>query len=197
MKLQWWICSCCYYCLLVRPCYSDTLLNVLLLLLLLLLHSHCCCCLYRSSFCRACRLLAPNMLLHTASTQPPPPHLHIITLADWVHITLADPENITSTDLFTCRLSYLQNNSTFTAAHHNINIIFRTTATCAHYHTYTIVHLNITADIIFEGFVLLHAWKIASQVFLDEVHDIQERKIAWDQKSRWKGNKRLLKIGTE
>ena len=114
----------------------------------------------------------------------PSPRHHTCTLS---HLQI----QITSTDLFTCRLSYLQNNSTFTAAPHNINIIFRTTATCAHYHTYTIVHLNFTADIIFDGFVLLHAWKIASQVFLDEVHDIQERKIAWDQiKSRWKGNKR-------
>ena len=111
----------------------------------------------------------------------PSPRHHTCTLS---HLQI----QITSTDLFTCRLSYLQNNSTFTAAHHNTNIIFRrTTATCAHYHTYTIVHLNITADIIFEGFVLLYAWKKASQVFLDEVHDIQERKIAWDQKKQMEG----------
>ena len=87
MKLQGWVCSCCYYRLLGSTYDPAALIHF---------YMYCCCCcccytptecccLYRSSFCRACRLLAPNMLLHTASTQPPPPHLHIITLADWLH----------------------------------------------------------------------------------------------------------------
>ena len=95
-----------------------------------------------------CTPLAPSPRHHTCTLS----HLQI----ESTHYHNCRNREYHNCRFFTCRLSQLQNMSTlqkFTTAPHNINIISRTTATCAHYHTYTIVHLNISAH-------HMYSWKV-------------------------------------